>query len=552
MTVRSRDRPGIRPEMSAEPAQKTNWTGGRPSEVAPRGAYSLDEYFTTLHQDSNDARWDNEMFLEWDLAREENFKDIPRKIEAMNQEREQNEQQKSQRLPQMRDTPEHKVANSTKDDCHQSESYGEKRDGYEEAFKDRKDQEKEAVPRPPVSATRYRHHPDLQLKGSVPIRGDQAVTSTEAPPPTKSIFSVFANIFESWANLGNLEKDNAQKGLNAHSASTIDQPCDSLGQLPAFLVTEEVSETIVPMILCYAVLWLGFTQPVLAFVIAGTYMAMEVSFLYLRINKFWYIECPALYIGALVLPNFVRYQSFNFMTKHYGPNISTTLVWLVPELTNVMKSISWFWRCNGTKEEPMDQISFQRYCTPVIAYIQGPFPCRPNKDCRSAILHSFDVKSRSCCYAVVWDMLVEIVRHVSFYVAMFSGDSWPSRSMALIFAYFVGSEYCPRPLAVDYARSVDDLIVRACNHTMDSATLIRCPSSSGCLFHQPIGSQCLQLLAKDAVETLGGRPIEDGGFDSLGIPAISLFLVLSFFVPVAMILALSWHWFGPTVTVTFS
>lgn len=586
--------------MSAEPAQKTNRTGGRPSEVAPREFYhqesqvepfpesvrevapqkstwqrlrcALNGSCTILHQDfSGDAGQEDEVCLQWEIAQEECQK-LRRQIEAMqtlNQEREQNEQEKSQRLHQMRDTPEHKFANSTKDDRHQSESYGEKRDGHEESFKDRRDQEKEAVPRPPISASRYRHHPDLQSKRSVPnipsrgddqinqtridlqenIRDDQAIKSRGAPPPTKSIS----------ASLGSFEKDIAQEGANTHSASTIDQPCNSLGQPPKPRIVEETpAEIFLSVMLQYALFWLRllwmlprYTQPILAYVIAGTYIVTEVSILYLRISEFWYIECPELCIGALVLPNFVRFLSLIFMTIHYGPTCATTLVWLIPELTNVMQRISWFWRCTGTKEKPMDQISFQRYCRPGIAYIQGPFPSRPNKDCRSAILDTFDVKSRSCYYAVVWDMLVEVVRHVSFYVALFSGDSWPSRTMALAFAYFVGSNYCPRPLAVDHARSVDDLIVRVCNDTIDSGT-IRCPSFSGCLNHQPIVSHCLQAFSKKMVETLEGRPVEDGGSDSPGTPAISLFLVLLSFVPVAIILALSWHWFGPTVTVTFS
>ena len=496
----------------------------------------------------------------------------------LNKDDEHNEQQKSQRLHQMRDTPEQIVANSAKNDRQQSESYDKKRDGHEGSFQDRRDQEKEAVPRRPVSASGYHHHTDLQLKGSVPnilsrgdkhinqaridlqenIRGDQAIKSKEAPPPTKSIFSTFADRFKSKANLGSFEKDDAQEGATTRSTSTIDQPCDTLGQLPKPLVVKETPEIFLCIILNYAVFWLRLlwmlprcTQPILAYVTAGTYIVTEASAIYLRISEFWFIEGPELYIGALLILSFVRNLSLIIMTTHYGLACATTLVWLIPELNNVMQRISWIWRCTGTKEEPMDQISFRRYCRPGIAYIHGPFPYRPNKDFGSAILHSFDVKSWSWCYAVVWDMLVEVVRHVSFYVALFSGDSWPSRTMASAFAYFVASEHCPRPHVVDHARSVDDLLVRVCKDTIDSGT-IRCTPFNGCLNHQPIVSRCLQAFAKKVVETLEGRPINDGGFDSLGTLAKSLFLVLSLFVPVAIILALSWNWFGPTVTVTFS
>lgn len=595
--------------MSAELAQKTNQTDGRPYEVAPRELYhqetpvepfleserevaaqknsweasqcSLDEHCRRQHQDfCNDAHQEDKMCLHWEKA-QENCQTNSRKIEAVQtliREREKNELEKSQRLKHTRDIPEHKVADSTKDDRHQSECYDEKRDGREETFKDRKDQEKESVPRPPASATGYPHHPDQQLKRPVPdipnwgdeqisqtridpqenSRGEQAITSNEATPPTNSIFSISANSVKSKANLGSCEKDNAQEGATNHSASTIDQNFDSLAQLAKPLVVKDSPEVLLALTPNYAAFWLRllwilprYTQSILAYVIIVTYIVTEVLALYLRIGEFWYIECPQLYIGALVLSNSVRLISLIFMTYHSGPACAITLTWLIPELTNVMQRISWFWWCAGLKGEPMDQVSFQRYCRPGIAYIEGPFPCEPNKEYRSAVLHSFDVKSRSWCYAVGWDMLVEVVRLVSFYVTLFSEESWPLRIMALAFAYFVGSEYCPRPLTVDHARSVDDLIVWACNDTIDYGT-IRCPSFSGCPSHQPIGSHLLQVFAKKVIETLEGRPIEDGGLDSLGTLAKSLFLVLSFFVPVAIILALSWYWFGPIVTVTLS
>ena len=174
------------------------------------------------------------------------------------------------------------------------------------------------------------------------------------------------------------------------------------------------------VVLIYAVLWLGlllmlprYSHPILAYVIAGTYIARDMSNLYLRIKEFWYIECPALHIGALVLPDIVRYQLLIFMTKHCGLTCAITLVGLVPPLKDLMQDASWLWHFPGTKEH-RDTISFQRYYRPGIAYFQGPFAHRSNKQCRSTRPHSFNVRSRSCYYAIVWDMLLEVVQHVAF------------------------------------------------------------------------------------------------------------------------------------------
>ena len=607
--------------MSAEPAQKTSRTEEGPLEMTARDVHlnkiqtgplsgsrgeiapqesslvrSINEPYKLQRQNLEDqARQEEERLLQREEALEkvrykiqamksrpqDEFQEIFDKIEALKslqQEGKQTEQQKSQRLHQVRDTPVHKVANSAKNDGSRSVSYVKKGDTHKEPAKECRYQVKEAVAGPPLSVSRDGHHPEQKLKQSVPdvpSRGEQkcqagctshedilegqAIRSKEAPPPTKNIFSIFMDRIKSEAGLGSFGNDNAQEGASAHPASMINQLYDILGRVrdsrPS--VVDERSEVILSVMLNYAIpclqlllMLLGYTQPILASVIAGAYIAMDMSVFYQRINDFRHLEDLKLYIGTQVCPNVVRYQLLIAMARGFGPACAITLVRFVPDLTNVMQRILWIWRCTGTKEEPLAQISFQRYCRPDTAYIKGPFPNDSNENCQSAILDSFDVKIRSRLFAVVWDMLVEIVQYASFYVVLFSGDSWLSKIMALAFAYFVGSKYCPRPRTVDESRSVHDLILRAYSDTIDAGK-IQCPSVKECLDDQPMVSHYLQVLAIKMVETVEGRKIDDGGFHSLGAPAISLFLFILFFVPVATILALGWHWFGPTVTITF-
>lgn len=596
MRIHSGDRSGIPPEMSAEPPRKKTRTEERPSkvaapdveppkiqlepfsgsgrEIAPQERFlgrSNDGSSKILRIKLKDrVRQEEERRLQRKDALKK-CKQIQYKIQAMKsieQEDKQTEPEESQGLHQVMNTPVHKLAGSAKNDRYQSDSYDENGDGHKESAEEWNDQVKEAVVGPPLSEIRDCHHPERQLQRPVPelpgrgdeqitqtgstlhenIREGQAIGSKEAPPPTKRIFSHFGDRPRSNANLGRFEKDNTQEGPSAHSASTVDQPCEKFWPF----VVDGDSDLVMSAIFVYAVLWLRLlsllahcTQPFLAYVIAGTYIATYLSTLYQHINDFWYFEDLKLYIGALVYPSIVRCFSLNMMTEAFGPAYATTLVWFIPELTNIMQRISWFWRCTGMNEEPLAQISFQRYCRPDTSYIQGPSPRRSN------IVQSFDVESSSWLYSVMWDMLLELVQYASFYVVLFSGDSWLAKMLALAFAYFVGSKYCPRPRFVDDARSVHDLILRLYNHRTNSGT-IRCPSFSECLDHQPIVSHYLQVFAIKVVETVEGRPIDDGGFYSLRAQAISLVLFLVIFVLVAIILALGWHWSGPTVTVTFS
>lgn len=561
--------------MSAEPVQETSPTEGRSPQMAARDVYPQQIPDDQARQEEERCSQEEALEALWD------------ELQAMNRlqhEAEQTEQEKHQRQHQLRDAPIHKVTNSDTSEGYQPDSCEGRRDGHKQPAREWTHQVKEAVAEPPLLSSRSGHHPEQKLKQSipdVPSRDDQqicrpgctlhertqegqAIRSKEAPPPTKSIFSIFAtsfnSSFKSRANVGSSWKDNAQEELSAHSASMMNQLCDILTQLSVISpsIVNERSKIIAGVILNYGVPWLEFllmlpcsTHPVLAYVIAGTHIAMDMSGLYQCMNVIRYDEDLNFYTGTLVLQHFVRYYSLVFMAEHLGPACAISLVQFIPELTNVMQRICWFWRCTGTKEEPLAQISFQRYCRPDVAYIQGPFPNNSNNNGQSAILHSFDVNSESWSHAVAWDMLLETVQHASCYVVLFSGDSWLSRTMALAFAYFVGSKYCPRPRTADDARSVHDLIVRAYNEILDSGT-VGCPSMGECLDHQPIVSHYLRVIAIKMVENVEGRPIDDGGFHSLGAPAISLFFFLVFLFPVATILTLGWHWFGPTVTITFS
>lgn len=286
----------------------------------------------------------------------------------------------------------------------------------------------------------------------------------------------------------------------------------SLGQVPHTFVIQRTSVIILNIVLINAFLWLDlfvmlprYIYPTPAYVIAGACVVKDVFKSYLRINQSRFIVSSGSYSDALVLQRMVRYQALIFITKYCGPTRAMMLVWLIPLVTNVIQGIFWLWRWPAM-EEYMNRVLFQRYYKPHIAYIQGPFPQRSIKSCQSAGLHHFDVKSRSWHHAIIWDLLIEAVRYVSHDVTLFSGDSWPSKAVALALAYFLRSRYCPRPAAVKHARSVCELFLRAYNDTIHPSTN-QCPSFRQCLDQQRSILRHLYQRTISSVERLEGRPI---------------------------------------------
>ncbi len=377
-----------------------------------------------------------------------------------------------------------------------TESSDKREEKNEEQSKDGRSRARDTKAGSPISGSERRCHPQQNVERSAQIKqtyrishkntqNDQILQNPKVAVSAQSASPNLASRSETEARSG---KESNHDEPGAPSASISDQFDYGFTQLPHPLVTLRIAAIIIGLALSYAVLGLSlfsmltrYIYPNPSYLIASGCVGKEMFDLYVRINQVWFTESLDAYSGSLVLSCMVRYQSLIFMISYWGPTCSITLIWLVPMVAKLIRAVFWMWRWPGM-EEQIDRLFFHWYSQPSIACIQGPFTQRSVKTFQATGLHSFSVKDKSWYPALVWDLGVEIVRHGFLYIALFSKDSLLSRAMAFVLACFVWSRFCPLPQAVEYAKSVQQLIVRAQNDSMDSGP-VYCSPSRECFDH---------------------------------------------------------------------
>ena len=264
---------------------------------------------------------------------------------------------------------------------------------------------------------------------------------------------------ESKANPGN---DSSHEVPSVVSASSMDRAYDIL------LIVRETSMLTLDLfvshaISCILLMPFYYLSDIPVYAITSTCVLRDMFKLYSHINELWCTEGSKAYSASLVLPRVVRYQASSIIANFYGPTRAITLVWLMPPMIWLFQAL----KVNGY----MDEAFFQIFSEPSKDHCPDPFPQESAENSQSTELHSSGTEGKSWYPALLWDLLIEFLRYMFLYVALYSCDSFLSRVMALVLACFVGSRLCPRPYAVDHAQSVREFMTREFNDTVDSDTI---------------------------------------------------------------------------------
>jgi len=226
-------------------------------------------------------------------------------------------------------------------------------------------------------------------------------------------------------------------------------------QPPQLDVINHTSNVMLYVVFLYVMLWC-YTYCELSQQIYLAPARVFVGFCALKdiynLCSFRFSEYPDSIAFATLFATLVDYLITIHVTTWYGPTAALCIIWLVPFVTSLLQ---WCWNRS---------CSFENAYRGILP-MQGPFPYRMSNEKRTGRLASFGVNPNLISLAILSSIGLEVVYCSLRYIALFSGESYLARVMAVLMYMFLPiTRLCPWHQLVEEAYMMGHLLNREYYH----------------------------------------------------------------------------------------